>query len=101
MKIRLRRRRTMLFVLLSRVSCFLAKVFSASSAFFAAHLYKRGLKPRDYILDSEIRADTRKEKTLSSLRLCGEFSSVASAGRAVFLSRFIGQSPPNGRSHTL
>src|SRR5437762_11864122 len=52
-------------------------------ASFAAHLYKRGLKPRDYILDSEIRADTREEKTLRSLRLCGEFFSVAASPRCV------------------
>src|SRR5205814_6600149 len=45
--------------------------------------YKRGLKPRDYILDSEIRAGTRKAKTLSSLRLGGKFSSVAASPRCV------------------
>src|SRR6266705_493784 len=66
-----------------RRALLLAKIFSASSAFFAAHLYKRGLKPRDYILDSEIRADTREENPLRSLRLCGEFFSVAASPRCV------------------
>src|SRR5437762_14211279 len=49
----------------------------------AAHLYERGLKPRDYILDSKSGADTPEEKTLSPLRLCGEFFSVAAPPRCV------------------
>ena len=48
----------------SFLDCFV-KIFSAYSAFFAAHVCERGLKPRDYILDSESRADTPEEKTLS------------------------------------
>ena len=41
---------------------------------------------RSDILDSESRADALEEKTLSPLRLCGEFFSVAAPPRCVLSS---------------